>query len=317
MACRFLCWYQVGSPGCAHLCVVLLCCVSLRACIGLCVSWCPFLRVASGLIWCWVSSCRVMCRGACCVVACCVVLLCFGALGWTLVCGVGHCFTVLCVVTCRFVALYSMLRCAPLLSCWLWISFCCCRVCCCVLCLGVAWCCCFCFVGCAPLLRHVVPLGYVVLCGLVWFPRGFVVALFVPCGVASRSCVVMLCRIGWRRLVWRRVVAALRRVTACAVLFCCLALGVVVLFCWFCPIVVPCSSVEICRVVWFGLVLPWYCGGVLVAVLCCAALCCCDRCCVPKALLPKGKGRDVYQRVKVNRLGCVCCVRAVCKCVVA
>ena len=38
---------------------------------------------------------------------------------------------------------------------------------------------------------------------------------------------------------------------------------------------------------------------------------------VPKALLPKGKGRDVYQRVQVNGLGCVCYVRAVCKCVVA
>ena len=29
------------------------------------------------------------------------------------------------------------------------------------------------------------------------------------------------------------------------------------------------------------------------------------------------KGRDVYPRAKVNGLGCVCCVRAVCKCVVA
>ena len=62
------------------------------------------------------------------------------------------------------------------------------------------------------------------------------------------------------------------------------------------------------------------CPGMLCcALLCCAVLCscavlCCD---VPKALLPKGKGRDVYPRVKVNGLGCVCCVRAVCKCVVA
>ena len=38
---------------------------------------------------------------------------------------------------------------------------------------------------------------------------------------------------------------------------------------------------------------------------------------VPMALLPKGKGRDVYPRVQVNGLGSVCCVRAVCKCVVA
>ena len=48
-------------------------------------------------------------------------------------------------------------------------------------------------------------------------------------------------------------------------------------------------------------------------MLCCVVLCCV----VPKALLPKGKGRDVYPRVQVNGLGCVCCVRAVCKCVVA
>ena len=38
-------------------------------------------------------------------------------------------------------------------------------------------------------------------------------------------------------------------------------------------------------------------------------------CGVPKALLPEGKGRDVYPRVQVNGRGCVCCVRAVCKCV--
>ena len=55
------------------------------------------------------------------------------------------------------------------------------------------------------------------------------------------------------------------------------------------------SGVVWCGVVWCGVV---WCG-------------------VPKALLPKGKGRDVYPRVQVNGLGCVCCVRAVCKCVVA
>ena len=53
-------------------------------------------------------------------------------------------------------------------------------------------------------------------------------------------------------------------------------------------------------------------------VLCCVMLCCVVLCCVvPKALLPEGNGRDVYPRVQVNGLGCVCCVRAVCKCVVA
>ena len=50
-------------------------------------------------------------------------------------------------------------------------------------------------------------------------------------------------------------------------------------------------------VVWCGVV---WCGVV------------CRRRCYQKA-----KGRDVYPRVQVNGLGCVCCVRAVCKCVVA
>ena len=62
----------------------------------------------------------------------------------------------------------------------------------------------------------------------------------------------------------------------------------------------PSGCVVWCGVVWCGVV---WCGVVW--------------CGVPKALLPKGKGRDVYPRVQVNGLGCVCCVRAVCKCVVA
>ena len=59
----------------------------------------------------------VLCRGVCCVVACCVVVLYFGALGCTLACGVGYCHTVLCVVSWRFVALYSMLRCVMTYRC--------------------------------------------------------------------------------------------------------------------------------------------------------------------------------------------------------
>ena len=58
----------------------------------------------------------------------------------------------------------------------------------------------------------------------------------------------------------------------------------------------------------FGLCEDLVCGVVWCGVVWCG---------VPKALLPKGKGRDVYPRVQVNGLGCVCCVRAVCKCVVA
>ena len=50
------------------------------------------------------------------------------------------------------------------------------------------------------------------------------------------------------------------------------------------------GGVVWCGVVWCGVV---WCG-------------------VPKALLPKGKGRDVYPRVQVNGLGCVCVVCALC-----
>ena len=49
--------------------------------------------------------------------------------------------------------------------------------------------------------------------------------LFVVGGVASRSRVVMLCRVGWRWVVWRRVAVVLRRVAACVVLCCCVVLG--------------------------------------------------------------------------------------------
>ena len=80
-----------------------------------------------------------------------------------------------------------------------------------------------------------------------------------------------------------------------------------------------------CVVLWCGVLccdvlccVVLCCVVLCCVVLCCIVLCCVVLCCVvPKALLPKGKGRDVYPRVKVNGLGCVCCVRAVCKCVVA
>ena len=60
-----------------------------------------------------------------------------------------------------------------------------------------------------------------------------------------------------------------------------------------------------CGVVWCDVV---WCGVVWCGVVWCG---------VPKALLPEGNGRDVYPRVQVNGRGCVCGVRAVCKCVVA
>ena len=57
--------------------------------------------------------------------------------------------------------------------------------------------------------------------------------------------------------------------------------------------------------VWCGVV---WCGVVWCSVVWCGVVC--RRRCYQKA-----KGRDVYPRVKVNGLGCVCCVRAVRKCV--
>ena len=65
-----------------------------------------------------------------------------------------------------------------------------------------------------------------------------------------------------------------------------------------------------CGVVWCGVV---WCGVVWCGVVWCGVVWCgvvCRRRCYQKA-----KGRDVYPRVKVNGLGCVCCVRAVRKCV--
>ena len=56
--------------------------------------------------------------------------------------------------------------------------------------------------------------------------------------------------------------------------------------------------------VWYGMV--WYgmvwCGVVWCGVVWCGVVC--RRRCYQKA-----KGRDVYPRVKVNGLGCVCCAR--------
>ena len=61
--------------------------------------------------------------------------------------------------------------------------------------------------------------------------------LFVVCGVASHGRVVLLRRVGWRWVVWRRVVVALRCVAACAVVFRCVALGGVL---WCLALAVPC-----------------------------------------------------------------------------
>ena len=123
----------------------------------------------------------------------------------------------------------------------------------------------------------------VVWCGVVWC--GVVWCGVVCCGVVW--CGVVWCGVAWRGVAWRGV--AWRGVAWRGVAWCGVA--------W--------RGVAWRGVAWRGV--AW--RGV--------AWCGVAWCGVPKALLPKGKGRDVYPRVQVNGLGCVCCVRAVCKCVVA
>ena len=86
--------------------------------------------------------------------------------------------------------------------------------------------------------------------------------LFVVCGVTSHSRVAILHRFGWCWVVWQRVVVALRRVAACAVVFRCLALGGVL---WCRALAVPCRML---------------CCFVLLVVLCSIALCCVVSCSV-------------------------------------
>ena len=171
----------------------------------LCVSWCPFLRVASGLVWCRVSSCRVVSWPV--VLSCCVLVRWVGI--WCVASGIVlRLCALLLVGLSRCVACCLAHRCL-VVGCglvFLVVGF-----------VGV----CYVsalrgvvlrFVGCAPLLCHVGPLGYVVLCGLVWLSLGFVVACswrccVVPCcvvvsgvvwcwgmcGVSVRGLVALLC----------------------------------------------------------------------------------------------------------------------------
>ena len=119
-----------------------------------------------------------------------------------------------------------------------------------------------CCVSVRWVVRWCVASGIVIRCCallLVGFSR------FIACCVAYR-CLVVCCGL---------VFLVVGLVVVCYVSALC---GVVFLFCWLRSIVVPCSSVGLCRVVWFAVALPWFCGGVLVAVLCCAVLCCCEPC---------------------------------------
>ena len=82
--------------------------------------------------------------------------------------------------------------------------------------------------------------------------------LFLVGGVASCSRFVVLCRVGWCLVVWRRVVVSLRRVAACVVLRRRVALGGAVLcralavpcrvLCCFCGLVLRCSIALYCVV---------------------------------------------------------------------
>ena len=103
----------------------------------------------------------------------------------------------------------------------------------------------------------------------------------VCCGVRR---IVVWCGVVWCGVVWCGVVW-------CGVVWCGVA--------W-------CGVVS-CGVVWWGVV---WCGVVWCGVVWCGVVC--RRRCYQMA-----KGRDVYPRAKVNGLGCVCCVHAVCRCVVA
>ena len=96
----------------------------------------------------------------------------------------------------------------------------------------------------------------------------------------------------------------------CCVLLCCVVLCCVVLCCVVLCCVVLCCVVLCCVVL--------CCVVLCCVVLCCVVLCCVVLCCVVlcrRRCYQKAKGRDVYPRVKVNGLGCVCCVHAVRKCV--
>ena len=144
----------------------------------------------------------VLCRGVCCVVACCVVVLCFGALGCMLVCGVKRCHTVLCVVTWRFVALYSTLRCVMAYRCL-------------VVCCGLV----FLVVGlviacCVSALRGVVFL----FCGLC--------SIGVPCS-SVRLCLVVLFGEALPWLCGGVLVTVLCCVVLCCCEWCCVVLGYV------------------------------------------------------------------------------------------
>ena len=68
-----------------------------------------------------------------------------------------------------------------------------------------------------------------------------------------------------------------------------------------------------CGVVWCGVV---WCGVVWCGVVWCGVVWCGVVWCAEGAVTKLAKGRDVYPRAKVNGLGCVCCVRAVCRYVV-
>ena len=90
---------------------------------------------------------------------------------------------------------------------------------------------------------------------------------------------------------------------SCCVVLCCVVLCCVVLCC-----VVLCCVVLCCVVL--------CCVVLCCVVLCCVVLRCVVLCCVVlcrRRCYQMAKGRDVYPRAKVNGLGCVCCVRAVCR----
>ena len=83
--------------------------------------------------------------------------------------------------------------------------------------------------------------------------------LFLVGGVASCSCIVVLCRVGWCLVLWRRVVMSLRRVAACVMR------RVVVR-----RLVVPsCAGRWLCHAAFCVVFGGWLCGAVLRCVVWC------------------------------------------------
>ena len=243
--------------------------------------WCAAsCHVVAGCVMLFLENVAVGCVALRRLTCCCVVLrrIVFGSCGVVSLC---------CCVLSRRVLCFVV---------WRWVVSCCAGS---------------CHVALCVVLRQFVVWCSIVLCSVVLC--GCSLGCGVPCFV-TLSCIACCCRVSpcgvlcSCYIVWcgMLVVFVLSRCfVACVVVVCCLAA------CCFVGMLV----VHHCYVVWRRVTLcgAVFCRGVVWLFHCVLALrVLCRRRCYQKA-----KSRDVYPRVQVNGLGCVCCVRAVCKFVVA